>query len=473
MPLVVTVHDLAVLRHPETFNLWTRRYSRVVRTSGGAGGERGSSPSPSSRSASSSSCSARRRSKVTRHPQRRGRGLLARRPAAEGDYVLAVGHARAAEEPRARRRRRSPGRRRAAGRRRARLGRRARPRAGSARVSDDELARLYRGAKCVVYASLYEGFGLPIAEAMACGTPVVTSAAARRRRRPAAPPCSSIRMTRPRSPLGSRKRSSGATSCAARPRARPRLLLGRGRARDRGRLPRGGRVSLVVVDADVLGRRRTGDETYVLNLLRHLPAAAPATLRFAALTRRPDLVPEGIEAVHVPGALPGAAHGVVGAARAATASGRRSRTSSTRCRCAARARPWSRSTTSRSSAILRVMPLHDRLVFKTVVPRSAQARRARPRRVGADEGRHRRAVRHRAGEDHGHAARRRSRVLAGRRQARRVPVVRRSRSRSARTRWRPPPRPPRSACRSSSPGPCATRSSRESSSGAAPSFAAM
>jgi glycosyltransferase involved in cell wall biosynthesis len=42
-------------------------------------------------------------------------------------------------------------------------------------VSDDELARLYRGATCVVYASLYEGFGLPIAEAMACGTPVVTS----------------------------------------------------------------------------------------------------------------------------------------------------------------------------------------------------------------------------------------------------------------------------------------------------------
>src|SRR5205823_8373177 len=28
VPLVVTVHDLAVLRHPETFNLWTRHYSR-------------------------------------------------------------------------------------------------------------------------------------------------------------------------------------------------------------------------------------------------------------------------------------------------------------------------------------------------------------------------------------------------------------------------------------------------------------
>ena len=30
VPLVVTVHDLAVLRHPETFNQWTRRYSRFV-----------------------------------------------------------------------------------------------------------------------------------------------------------------------------------------------------------------------------------------------------------------------------------------------------------------------------------------------------------------------------------------------------------------------------------------------------------
>ena len=35
-------------------------------------------------------------------------------------------------------------------------------------------------------------------------------------------------------------------------------------------------MSLVVIDADVLGRRRTGDETYVLNLLRHLPARPQA-----------------------------------------------------------------------------------------------------------------------------------------------------------------------------------------------------
>jgi len=56
---------------------------------------------------------------------------------------------------------------------------------------------------------------------------------------------------------------------------------------------------LVVIDADVLGRHRTGDETYVENLLRALPASGQG-LRLAALTRRPDLVPAGVEPIVVP-----------------------------------------------------------------------------------------------------------------------------------------------------------------------------
>jgi glycosyltransferase involved in cell wall biosynthesis len=59
-------------------------------------------------------------------------------------------------------------------------------------------------------------------------------------------------------------------------------------------------MSLVVVDADVLGRQRTGDETYVRNLLRELaPLAGDAGIRLAAVTRRPDLVPAGTEAVEL------------------------------------------------------------------------------------------------------------------------------------------------------------------------------
>ena len=59
---------------------------------------------------------------------------------------------------------------------------------------------------------------------------------------------------------------------------------------------------MIVLDADVLGRNRTGDETYVANLLRELPKGAP-DLHFAALTRRPDLVPDGVEAIHLPARL--------------------------------------------------------------------------------------------------------------------------------------------------------------------------
>jgi glycosyltransferase involved in cell wall biosynthesis len=56
-------------------------------------------------------------------------------------------------------------------------------------------------------------------------------------------------------------------------------------------------VKLVVVDADVLGRQRTGDETYVRNLLRELGELSPDGIRLAAVTRHPELVPDGVEPV--------------------------------------------------------------------------------------------------------------------------------------------------------------------------------
>ena len=58
-------------------------------------------------------------------------------------------------------------------------------------------------------------------------------------------------------------------------------------------------MTLVAIDADVLGRERTGDETYVRNLLRELADLAPAGIRIAAVTRRPVLVPSGVEPVEL------------------------------------------------------------------------------------------------------------------------------------------------------------------------------
>src|SRR5581483_4956926 len=43
-------------------------------------------------------------------------------------------------------------------------------------VKDEDLPGLYRAAEAFVYPSLYEGFGMPPTEAMACGCPVISSA---------------------------------------------------------------------------------------------------------------------------------------------------------------------------------------------------------------------------------------------------------------------------------------------------------
>ncbi|HZT91819.1 MAG TPA: glycosyltransferase family 1 protein [Gaiellaceae bacterium] len=56
---------------------------------------------------------------------------------------------------------------------------------------------------------------------------------------------------------------------------------------------------MIVLDADVLGRNRTGEETYLRNLLRELPQVAP-DLHFGAVTRRVELLPEGIEPLTLP-----------------------------------------------------------------------------------------------------------------------------------------------------------------------------
>ena len=79
-------------------------------------------------------------------------------------------------------------------------------------VSGAELIELYRRAACLVFPSLYEGFGLPPVEAMACGCPVAASAAARCPRCAATRPSSSTRSTPRRSRQGSTRRSNAPQS---------------------------------------------------------------------------------------------------------------------------------------------------------------------------------------------------------------------------------------------------------------------
>ncbi len=176
-PLVVTVHDLALLRHPELFNRWSRGYGRLAVRRVIRAARLVIAVSDFTRCELLELLDVEA-GKIRVVPNGISAMFSPDGPAADGDYVLAVGTL----EPRKNLRRLIEATRGLDAELRI-VGRRgwggvevAEPHVRwLGEVSDEELPALYRGARCLAYPSLYEGFGYPVVEGMACGTPVATS----------------------------------------------------------------------------------------------------------------------------------------------------------------------------------------------------------------------------------------------------------------------------------------------------------
>ena len=129
-------------------------------------------------------------------------------------------------------------------------------------------------------------------------------------------------------------------------------------------------MTTVLLDADVLGRRRTGDETHVANLLRELGRLSDG-LRLVAVTRHPELVPDGVEPLALPARSQHLRMAVqlpllLRRVRPALAHFQHALPLAVPCPAVVTVHDLS---FERDPAL---MPLADRAVFKAVVPRSAR-----------------------------------------------------------------------------------------------------